>query len=332
MPELDSLRFMAFLSVFLGHAFPGSWLSRTSGFGVDLFFALSAYLITELLLRERESYGQVQVKAFLIRRILRIWPLYFGMLGLAFVLRKPLQLPLAQLGIFAVFLGNFAQVLLQSAIGSPVIGGLWTVSIEEQFYLSWPFVMRRLSRRDIVWFAVCLFLLCALSRALVLLCVSGRAGGLLIVQGTFCRIDAIAVGLAISAWGFRLRHQWTLPYAAAVVFAGWWMYGLGPGLGSILGAVFAPSIVGIACGGLLLSAMNTPWMRWTPLCYLGRISYGLYVFHGPCLLIAKLIHAPVVPIVGLLLTLGVAALSYQYFERPFLSLKQRFEMLPSRPI
>src|SRR5260221_8487443 len=92
-PELDCLRFFAFFAVFIFHTLPHeadyysarnipfaaliASVSRAGSFGVDLFFLLSAYLITELLLREKESFGHVHLKSFYLRRILRIWPLYF---------------------------------------------------------------------------------------------------------------------------------------------------------------------------------------------------------------------------------------------------------------
>ena len=100
-PELDQLRFFAFLMVFLHHAFPHqpefwtklgvpgpiaqvlSGIGATGAFGVSLFFVLSSYLITELLLREKELIGTLDVKSFYVRRILRIWPLYFFFLALA---------------------------------------------------------------------------------------------------------------------------------------------------------------------------------------------------------------------------------------------------------
>src|ERR1700674_1439630 len=93
LPQLDILRFFAFFAVFSVHVAPRAMgsgrgivvgLARSGTFGVDLFFALSAYLITELLLRERRIAGHLDVRSFYIRRILRIWPLYFFYLALAF--------------------------------------------------------------------------------------------------------------------------------------------------------------------------------------------------------------------------------------------------------
>ena len=118
VPELDSLRFFAFLAVFichLSHELGGSLvITNTGTFGVDLFFTLSAYLITELLMREKERFGRVDVKSFYVRRILRIWPLYLGFLATVFIIVKLHPVPRVTdiyLITYMVFLGNFARAL-----------------------------------------------------------------------------------------------------------------------------------------------------------------------------------------------------------------------------
>ena len=155
IPELDVLRFFAFLAVFIMHVCAG--LGATSiflsmgRFGVDLFFTLSAFLITELLLREKERCGALNVQAFYVRRILRIWPLYFAFLAGALALRAlggVASISPTYLIAFAFFVGNFAQCWLPSQ-PSPGIGPLWSVSIEEQFYLTWPVILRPLSRPQV---------------------------------------------------------------------------------------------------------------------------------------------------------------------------------------
>ena len=152
-PELDILRFLAFLSVFIFHlpgyrgdfyahlGFVGS-VCLIGGFGVDLFFALSAFLITRLLLDERRTTGRLEVRLFYMRRILRIWPLFFFFLGLTFVLSRSVYLFAMRIsptssatwtrGIpgLALLLGNFV-----GATANPVIAPLWSICAEEQFYL-----------------------------------------------------------------------------------------------------------------------------------------------------------------------------------------------------
>ncbi len=153
LPELDTLRFFAFLGVFIAH---GPW-SLTLGdpgtgnlitrllmiaansfmWGVDLFFVLSSYLITELLLREKERFGRVNVGAFCCRRALRIWPLYFVYLGAAYGFLRVIPLvsiPRIYFILCASVVGNFAFYAAHQA-PSLIIGPLWRLSVEEPVLL-----------------------------------------------------------------------------------------------------------------------------------------------------------------------------------------------------
>ena len=162
-PELDCLRFFAFFAVFIFHTLPQqpdyysarnipfatliASLARAGSFGVDLFFLLSAYLITELLLREKESFGRVHLKSFYVRRILRIWPLYFLAIFIGVLLTfvdSDQHFPVKYVVAFMLLSGHW----LQSLIGAPgsVMNSLWSVSFEEQFYLVSPTVVSKYVR------------------------------------------------------------------------------------------------------------------------------------------------------------------------------------------
>src|SRR5580698_2798454 len=159
-PELDALRFFAFLCVFSFHRMDyvptdpihDPWLFRIGNigpFGVPVFFLLSAFLITELLLRERERTGRIHIKAFYMRRILRIWPLYFMMFfGLAllnrFIAGVGTEDPLAWLA-FTLFAGNW-YILHHGWIAGSV-DPLWSISVEEQFYIVIPLLAAFAGRR-----------------------------------------------------------------------------------------------------------------------------------------------------------------------------------------
>jgi peptidoglycan/LPS O-acetylase OafA/YrhL len=159
--NLDSLRFLAFLSVFLYHSFyttseailadpvyraiKGAFL--WGNLGVHLFFVLSGFLITYLLLEESSMKGRINVKHFYMRRILRIWPLYFlsvfiGFVGFpllkAFFGQQPAET--ADPLLFVTFLGNF-NVIFNGAADASILNVLWSVSIEEQFYVFWPLLL-----------------------------------------------------------------------------------------------------------------------------------------------------------------------------------------------
>jgi peptidoglycan/LPS O-acetylase OafA/YrhL len=183
-PELDGLRFYAFLGVFICHTLPTSeeyyrglhlqlpWLwgaaVRAGTSGVDLFFALSAFLITSLLLKERLETGGVSLRLFYIRRILRIWPLYFLVIALGIQ-----SLPWHLVVGYVLFVSNWMYVSL-GAVRS-ICAPLWTVSIEEQFYIVWPVLVKMLKRRGIVMAGIATFLLATLSQVGIVL--AGASGG-----------------------------------------------------------------------------------------------------------------------------------------------------------
>ncbi len=211
-PELDVLRFFAFLLVYVHHALqyaspygvfdPGSAkvvasLIAAGGLGVDLFFVLSAFLITKLLLIEQRTTGAIHVPSFLARRALRIWPLYFAFL-LASMYLIPHLLPREHLGRhfvwFLLFVGNWACALF----GYPqsVAAPLWSVSIEEQFYLVWPLLLVALGTRRIA-VAACVLLVVAFCTRLLLW--AHGAVHPAVWANTLARLDPIAVGILL-AW------------------------------------------------------------------------------------------------------------------------------------
>jgi peptidoglycan/LPS O-acetylase OafA/YrhL len=318
-------------------------LAAGGAFGVDLFFALSSFLITTLLLREREAGGTVDVTAFYMRRILRIWPLYFVFLLIvtplmSYVLADE-SMPLKYTLAFLLLAGNWACVLW----GYPhsVAGPLWSVSIEEQFYLAWPWIVRR-------W-AVNLLVV-----ALVLLAVSFVARVYLVMEGaihpqiwcnTLARLDPIACGALLAVIAKRreialsgVTRAALLLFAVAVLtIAG--RYGDFAGIRSL---ITFPAVTA-ACVALILATLGLPMLSArTPalqaLVYLGRISYGLYVFHFMFVMLFDVAATrdPVDRVIGivgtLVATIAAAAVSYHLLERPFLQRKERFAHVQSRPV
>lgn len=359
-PELDSLRFFAFLGVFVFHAMPRTVsfyaLPRiaasaicgavTAGaFGVDLFFALSAYLITTLLLRERETTGTLDLCSFYARRILRIWPLYFAFIFFAAALQlvvKTEHLGLPYIAGFLLLAGNWVYAFygMPHSITVP----LWSVSIEEQFYLTWPLIVRRISRRGMAMFAMGLLVIANLGRLMLI-----RGSQAAIEANTLARLDPLALGILLALTVGRLPR-----------FKGWQRLVLacaGLTVSVLVGTFFEARpfdnftvspvarmavrpLTAVASIALLLAilGMGARWIRNQALLYLGKISYGLYVIHALGL---KISHAVVQPVrlsgfllnlgLGLGITIILASLSYQYLEMPFLRLKESFTHIASRP-
>jgi peptidoglycan/LPS O-acetylase OafA/YrhL len=357
-PELDALRFLAFLMVFCSHVVswsPGTKITSlplfaravlaSGGFGVDLFFVLSAYLITEILLREKELTGTLDVRAFYARRILRIWPLYFSVIVAAFLFQygiawaksapPEVTFPVEALVAFILLAGNWYST--GGFLSSPV-APLWSVSIEEQFYLLWPLWVRRSSRASLQMTAVVLVLVAFLVRLWLLSIGSSEAA---IWCNTFARLDPIAVGIFVAAT-LHGRDVDIAPAVRVTLFSGGF---------AMLGVVFTgcrlqedaiPVVLGMigyplgtaAVTMIFFSVIGTRSLALSPLLYLGQISYGLYVFHRFALdLVFKHLRwvvdlGPAGRVVAAFsLTIALAALSYRYLEKPFLRLKSRFAVV-----
>ncbi|MEO8056199.1 MAG: acyltransferase [Acidobacteriota bacterium] len=339
-PELDALRFYAFLAVFLHHSVvtvkasldgPLEGLVVAGAFGVDLFFVLSAFLITDLFRREFLAFGDIDVPAFWVRRILRIWPLYFAFLAVAaLVPDRPLRG--TALAWFAAFAGNwwFVRHNYTDSIADP----LWSVGIEEQFYLTWPLLLSVAGVRRLVPLGA--GLLVAATAVRVFLVSEGT-----LHPGIWCnslaRLDPIALGILLAGLEPRLPRLGgrARVLLAAAGLAGLWACGTwnafkGPGA---LGMY--PSVA-VSCLLVLVAVLG--WKPGTSLAarvvaYLGKISYGLYVVHVLALRVAHLVSPswPVVFALGLVLTVAAGVASFELYEKRFLRLKGRFTRVPSRP-
>lgn len=367
-PELDVLRFFAFFGVFIFHAFPRvasfydanqipRWMSEilipvfTAGaYGVDLFFALSAYLITGLLLRERATTGTLDLHSFYVRRILRIWPLYLSFVAFAAMVsllpqaeRLGLHLGWRYLAGYSLLAGNWVYAVYGLPVGFTI--PLWTVSIEEQFYLTWPLAMRRTSAKSMAALALAVLVGANVVRAWL-----AASGASLesIEYNTFTRLDPIALGILLALVGDRLP-RWSpwqrvvlvagglLSWIAAAAFNGWH----DPQRPETWRLALTHPVIAIGSVAILIAVIGAQHsrMRNSTLIYLGKISYGLYVVHEfGRFCAARFIH-PSAPLgvlaqsaVGLAFTVTIAAASYRWLESPFLRLKERFAHVRSRPV
>ncbi len=332
------------LPSFLAHVLAG--IGATGAFGVSVFFVLSSYLITELLLREKDLMGTLDIRSFYIRRILRIWPLYFAFLALAVVLQwiVPGQHVTWRAGMwFSLLAGNWFIVF--HGFPSSVIFPLWSVSIEEQFYITWPAVVRKVSETGMLIFAGLLLVVATVAR--IYLGMHHTLEGD-VWCNTFVQLDPIAAGILMAVLLKGEIPSLSRFARSAMILAGITALAFGSLYFGIKNdpLTTARIVLGypaVALGGaLLLLGVLRPHAGSgnRALIYLGRISYGLYVFHVLGLLISdRTIHDQTASLfryslrvgVALAVTIAMAAVSYRWLETPFLSLKQRFAHVLSRP-
>lgn len=360
--------------VFLGHGFSPSyeylgidntilskvlWLFSTGGTGVSIFFVLSGFLITYQLLVEYETNKKVSLKDFYIRRVLRIWPLYFLVVFLSFFaypfikdamgINNPLG---TNVYYHLVFLSNFdCMNMAKNCAGSGAMSQSinWSVSIEEQFYVFWPLIFVLLRKKYWLMTIISVILVSIGFRLIhrnddkvlyfhtlsVLLDLG--IGGLFAILiktrtrirsffehcGTLSHLTLFAFSLALL---YFKSHVESNPYGLA--------------LGRIL---ISSSFAMIICAqsftkqASILNLGNLSFAsKW------GKYTYGIYLLHPIALTIVdvgfRLLHIPknnfwslfILAIIALILTLVISKLSYVYFETPFLRLKKRFETVKTR--
>jgi peptidoglycan/LPS O-acetylase OafA/YrhL len=341
-PALDSVRFFAWLSVFVSHClvfvFRAHYELAIGDLGVALFFVLSGFLITGLLLEEQDRTGRVRLPRFYGKRVRRIWPLYFLTLAIGFVwlVFAPMihgipgsAAPLWQF----LFLGNLA--LIQTPTLMPILAVLWSVSVEEQFYLLWPLLVRGARKRLVpILIAVCI--ISAANRVLFYDDPSVLAYATFSVMGYLALGGLAAIAFARTAVRERIAKRASkIAVVSGIAIGGLLAMRIALVSRGAFETRFAagafPLFFGIAFSVLILSLASIPsrnsvFSKVTA--YLGKISYGLYCYHAIALLEMLLVFGDdslartLVILCSFVLSIGIAALSYRYFERPILRLRR----------
>jgi peptidoglycan/LPS O-acetylase OafA/YrhL len=330
-PALDGLRGVAILLVVSAHLFR---YPRGGVLGVDIFFVLSGFLITALLLEEQALTGRIGLRAFYRRRALRLLPALFLMLSTCALVAtaswasghltsQGLLRQFGGIGLGATYTTNIARAWFD-VTPAFVTRHLWSLAQEEQFYLLWPIVLTAVfaARRSprLLASLLCVLFVAQVSYGLVLAHTVDRGAAQHAVWfNPVVRADALVVGcLAGVAFSHRLLPpppRWALPPAAvvvAVVVAGFDE--------TTPGVYYLRPVFDIAAAILLLRALGAETetarlLSDARLREVGRVSYGVYLWHLPML------H--VLPwLIGLPGTFVVAGLSYEYVEKPFLRRKR----------
>ncbi len=331
-----------------------SILAWSGGYGVDLFFVISAFLITQLLMREQELTGTLDVRRFYLRRILRIWPLYFTYLiviGVAGIFIAQLQVPAKWLVLFALLSGNIANALW----GWPhtfVVWHLWSIAVEEQFYLLWPLIVRARRSRNIVAAALAMLAISMVARSI---CWMSDAPSSFVWTNTLTRLDPLAGGILFAVLTMRRRFNPHPLLRMALLVLGVGMILLVSATcdpirspNSALTLFFGYPAVTVGCVAILAAflgmRLNAATLPARAGIYLGKISYGLYIWHMLALEAAVKALARPIPFAGdwiesssftalcaLGFTIAISAASYRFLETPFLRFKSRLALIPSRP-
>jgi peptidoglycan/LPS O-acetylase OafA/YrhL len=361
--KIDTVRFIAAMMVIIYHAFPkyqemhnglpdylydstpfGKLFDRIIGngyFGVDVFFLLSGFLITFLLINEKEKTGKINLFNFYVRRALRIWPLFFLIALTAPLVANWFNTTHAPVYTNLLFINNF-WVIKHNWWMFPT-AQLWSLCIEEHFYLFWPLLVAFIPvKRLPVLFIVTIFV-SFLYRFYVGF--YGSCDWYKLYLHTFSRMDALAIG-AYAAYfytrkPFNLTTHWIIRMVGLLAFlivyskfdvAGW----PDPFLACFKNLIFV-----VLAGSVLMQYLfNEKPLSKLPriklFSYLGKVSYGIYMFG---LIVVRLVEQKILPaihqeenivlywVLVISLSILVPVISYELFEKHFLKLKERFQIV-----
>jgi len=361
--NFDGWRVVCFTMVFLYHSFYTSnpefitdttyifWKKDIFGnghMGVNFFFVLSGFLITYLLLKEQEETGKINVGKFIMRRILRIWPLFFFCVGFGFFIFPQIKAAMGQethetahLWTYLTFTNNF-DLIKHGIPDSSVLGVLWSIAVEEQFYIIWPILLTIIPRRFYIHTMIALMVVHVIFRIMndkllvydchTLSCMSDILIGSIGAWLAFNKQRFVAFFEKIPRWSIVLVYLVFLTlFLFKDEFVYWWR----------LYAIFDRVIISTTILFILLEqsfAKNSIFKmsNWKRISSWGKYTYGMYCLH----FIAILITLNIIPrlydnntywsifivetIVAFLLTLLISKASYLVIEQPFLKLKNKF--------
>lgn len=356
LPHLDALRFYAFMAVFAAHTMHiklpdmqhlDVWQEirqhlQVGVLGVNFFFVLSGFLITRLLILEREKNSSIQLLRFYIRRSLRIWPLYFSILILVAISYLFVKADTNTQWLYYIFfVGNFHSLSI-GAPHSPALANLWTLGVEEQFYILWPLLLFFSKRRSTLLLIAFVIMLSLIFRYTHLHQPAVLYFHTLSISSDF------AVG-ALGAW-LVIYYEDKIAYlfqslgsSSMIIY---------PLLCMVLyfnEELFAPAAM-VICERVILSLMFLFLIleqlyakdhilkagKYALVNYLGKISYGLYMYHAFAIQASNMFFTHTSgfssprtymlfhPLTALLITILLAAFSYECMEIKFLNLKRHF--------
>lgn len=340
LPELDGFRGLAVLVVVVGHYLefrvpdPNPYFATFDKLGVLLFFVLSGFLITGLLERERSASGKIDFRRFYIRRVLRLAPallLFLTTVTIFIPFGWITDVPRKEI-LECVF---YARNLFGRSL---TLGHIWSLSLEEQFYLVWPLAFSLLPMKRCAGYvtAICVALAGWRTAAIVAQLFSYERG--IFYMRPYFRFDSILIGACVVLWlssslrASAVLKKWLSRVPAAILWSGLLLWSaLAEDFSRALYLTVQEVLVAVVLTQLVLS--DDKWLgtifRWRPLRYCGAISYSLYLWQQLFLVTAvpswgSLRRLPL----SILVPFLIAAASYHLMEKPLLGLKNRVAPQP----
>jgi peptidoglycan/LPS O-acetylase OafA/YrhL len=344
----DGLRGVAILLVIVSHFFgetlDATGLLRTlttpvSGLGVELFFVLSGFLITSIIVKERLRSGSIDLKKFYIRRTLRIWPAFYTFIATVAILAATGVIAVTPWELLAagLFIWDYAPNVQTLALTHT-----WSIAIEEQFYLIWPALVILLKPARALWFCLAGLLLVPVLRVATYLASDQQTRGS-IWQMLHARADSLLMGCLLALILALHPSIWTrlqsavskfrlVVVAIPVLFASGLLSSL---IGGVWQLTIGYSIENVALAILVIAVMTeghrlSKLMSWRPLVWVGTISFSLYLWQQ-LFLVPTGSGFVLPPLVALLASFAAATLSYVAIEKPVLRFKKRFEIASFTP-
>ncbi|MBL0159486.1 MAG: acyltransferase [Bryobacterales bacterium] len=357
--ELDGLRGIAIFVVLVHHFWPGGdsplgrfgEIAHLGWMGVDLFFVISGFLICGILLDTAQDPHYY--RNFYARRSLRIFPLYYVFLILAFTI-----IPAAQTGVsyfatdfvkyaghplwYFLYAGNIREAIT-NLYPAYILAPLWSLAIEEQFYITFPFLVARL-RRETLWRALCAVVVFALLFRIMSVWLLPSLTRMPYVF-TLARVDVISIGcllaVAFRTGRIHVNARWPLVLIPVLLAAMVACFQLGwLDRRSVECKTLGYSLTAFLFGAIVLATIlnngsrGTAFLRWAPLTYLGKICYGTYLLHLPSeVILNKLMESEGLDTLSeslwfvalkIVVAIVMASLSWWLFESRILHLKDRF--------
>jgi len=356
IPSLYGLRGIAVLLVLFYHNFEYLQITYFGWIGVDLFFVLSGFLITRILISTKGA--EHYFKNFYLRRALRIFPLYYLSIAIFLVVEHSLSLPTGMtfsnhLDLYLTYLQNL--LFFQSKDRSPghsILNHFWSLSVEEHFYILWPLIVSYLTKKQLI--KVSVFIIIA-SKLLSLILLRQGMSWIAVYTFSFVRFEPLAMGSLLAilvADKVKLVERYTkwifgFSLSAILIFIGYHiainqnLSVLKPESSLLLSKSFILSLVALFFSSVLVYALADnrfeKLLSSSRLIFFGKYSYGIYVFHYPIYYLTiywfhrydavSSFNWPIeilISIVCSCLAFGIAYITYNYYEKYFLNLKNKF--------